>query len=126
MAENHHRLSQRGLEREFVLLKVPEVNQVADHKNQQLTNSLKKEPQTSELIQLSLRKSVTTRKKLWQMRPRKRERLLSQETVGQVRTIQSGRQAEDIREEEQRKRVAEAMNVWQVMPTRPDAGNHSC
>lgn len=70
---------------------------------------------------------MTTRKRLWQMRPKKRERLLSQETVGQVRTIQSGRQAEDIqKEEEQRKRVAEAKErLASYAPTRPDAGNHS-
>ncbi|MFR3236210.1 MAG: hypothetical protein ACLTOX_01070 [Streptococcus thermophilus] len=61
------------------------------------------------------------------MRPKKRERPLSQETVGQVRTIQSGRQAEDIqKEEEQRKRAAEAKErLASYAPTRPDVGNHS-
>jgi len=56
-----------------------------------------------------------------------KRKALSQETVGQVRTIQSGRQAEDIqKEEEQRKRVAEAKErLASYAPTRPDAGNHS-
>ncbi|MDU7942511.1 MAG: hypothetical protein E7J38_02820, partial [Streptococcus salivarius] len=56
-----------------------------------------------------------------------KRKALSQETVGQVRTIQSGRQAEDIqKEEEQRKRVAEAKErLASYAPTRPDVGNHS-
>ena len=56
-----------------------------------------------------------------------KRKALSQETVSQVRTIQSGRQAEDIqKEEEQRQRVAEAKErLARYAPTRPETGIRS-
>lgn len=56
-----------------------------------------------------------------------KRKALSQETVSQVRTIQSGRQAEDIqKEEEQRQRVAEAKErLASYAPTRPETGIRS-
>ena len=116
-----------ALERgEFVLSEGTEANQVADQGESAADQQFEEGTATARALAQSQKERDNEQEAMANAAQEKR-RALSQETVGQVRTIQSGRQAEDIqKEEEQRKRVAEAKErLASYAPTRPDAGNHS-
>ena len=116
-----------ALERgEFVLSEGTEANQVADQGESAADQQFEEGTATARALAQSQKECDNAQEAMADAAQEKR-RALSQETVGQVRTIQSGRQAEDIqKEEEQRKRVAEAKErLASYAPTRPDAGNHS-
>ena len=115
-----------ALERgEFVLSEGAEANQVADQGETSADQQFEEGTATARALAQS-QKECDNAQEAMADSGQEREGL-SQETVGQVRTIQSGRQAEDIqKEEEQRKRVAEAKErLASYAPTRPDVGNHS-
>ena len=116
-----------ALERgEFVLSEGAEANQVADQGETSADQQFEEETATARALAQSQKERDNAQEAMANAAQEKRK-ALSQETVGQVRTIQSGRQAEDIqKEEEQRKRVAEAKErLASYAPTRPDVGNHS-
>lgn len=98
-----------ALERgEFVLSEGAEANQVADQGETSADQQFEEETATARALAQSQKERDNAQEAMANAAQEKRK-ALSQETVGQVRTIQSGRQAEDIqKEEEQRKRVAEA------------------
>ena len=116
-----------ALERgEFVLSEGTEDNQVADQGESATDQQFEEGTATARALAQS-QKDRDNAQEVMANAAQEKRRALSQETVVQVRTIQSGRQAEDIqKEEEQRKRVAEAKErLASYAPTRPDAGNHS-
>lgn len=116
-----------ALERgEFVLSEGAEAHQVADQGESSADQQFEEGTATARALAQSQKERDNAQEAMANAAQEKRK-ALSQETVGQVRTIQSGRQAEDIqKEEEQRKRVAEAKErLASYAPTRPDAGNHS-
>lgn len=121
-----------ALERgEFVLSEEPETSQEAnqapsDQGEASANQQFEEGTATARALAQSQKERDNAQEAMANAAQEKRK-ALSQETVGQVRTIQSGRQAEDIqKEEEQRKRVAEAKErLASYAPTRPDAGNHS-
>lgn len=115
-----------ALERgEFVLSEGAEAHQVADQGESSADQQFEEGTATARALAQSQKERDNAQEAMANAAQEKRK-ALSQETVGQVRTIQSGRQAEDIqKEEEQRKRVAEAKErLASYAPTRPD-GNHS-
>ena len=116
-----------ALERgEFVLSEGTEANQVADQGESAADQQFEEGTATARALAQSQKERDNAQEAMANAAQEKRK-ALSQETVGQVRTIQSGREAEDIqKKEEQRKRVAEAKErLASYAPTRPDAGNHS-
>jgi len=116
-----------ALERgEFVLSEGAEAHQVADQGESSADQQFEEGTATARALAQSQKERDNAQEAMANVAQEKRK-ALSQETVGQVRTIQSGRQAEDIqKEEEQRKRVAEAKErLASYAPTRPDAENHS-
>ena len=128
MAENQDQSTlKEALERgEFVLSEGAEAHQVADQGESSADQQFEEGTATARALAQSQKERDNAQEAMANVAQEKRK-ALSQETVGQVRTIQSGRQAEDIqKEEEQRKRVAEAKErLASYAPTRPDVGNHS-
>ena len=121
-----------ALERgEFVLSEGPETsqeaNQTPSNQGQASANQQFEEGTATARALAQSQKDREDAQEAMANAAQEKRKALSQETVSQVRTIQSGRQAEDIqKEEEQRQRVAEAKErLASYAPTRPETGIRS-
>ena len=100
-----------ALERgEFVLSEGAEANQVADQGETSADQQFEEETATARALAQSQKERDNAQEAMANATQEKRK-ALSQETVGQVRTIQSGRQAEDIQKEEEQRKLKEVK--WQ-------------